>query len=498
MAEESPLKIGEYKIEAGPFKPTWESLQKYECPNWFKDAKFGIWAHWGPQAVPQAGDWYARNMYMEGSEQYKYHLEHYGHPSKFGYKDILPLWKAENFDPESLIKLYIKTGAKYFTVLGVHHDNFDCWDSLYNKWNSVNIGPKKDIVGMWRQAASKEGIRFGLTEHLERSYSWFNTNKGKDSEGPYAGIPYDGNNPEYADFYHQQHDDMNRAYPKNPPEWIKWQWYARVKDLLEKYHPDLLYTDGGIPFGEIGLAMIANFYNNNIKLNNGALEAVYNLKDRREDDRRESLSRGEYMDGVGVQDVERGVTTEISPEPWQTDTCIGDWYYRKNMKYKTAETVIHMLADIVSKNGNLLLNFPLKPDGSLDDECERVAKDIGDWMAVNSEAIYGTRPWRKFGEGLTRAAGGHFNEIAVTYTSEDFRFTKRENTLYAICLAWPEDGWVTVKSLAADGINEKVANVELLGFQESLRWEQTSSGLQIFMPREKPCDIAWSLKIKLA
>ncbi len=488
----------EYPVAKGPFKPEWDSLKQYTCPDWFRNAKFGIWAHWGPQAVSGAGDWYARNMYMEGHPQYQYHCEHYGHPSEFGYKDIVKLWKAEAFDADALIQLYKKAGARYFVALAVHHDNYDCWNSRYHRWNSVNIGPGKDIVGMWREAALKHGLAFGVTEHLARSYNWFNTNKGCDQKGPYAGVPYDGNDPEYVDFYFPPHEDTNHAYPVNPPESWKQLWYMRIKDLVETYQPDLLYTDGAVPFGEVGRTMIANFYNNNIAWHDGKLEAVYTLKDMRGHDRRSHLSHGEYVEGIGIQDMERGVVDDIRPEPWQTDTCIGGWYYNKFIEYKTAETVIHMLVDIVSKNGNLLLNFPLRPDGTLDEKAMKVVEGITQWMAINSEAIYDTRPWRIFGEGPVRSSGGLFNEDKLEYTSRDFRFTRRGDILYATCLAWSKDGRVRIESLGQGGNAERVMTVELLGCPSPVSWEQDADGLQIDLPEEKPCDYAWVFKIRLA
>jgi alpha-L-fucosidase len=486
----------ERDITEGPFKPEWESLKNYKCPEWFRDAKFGIWAHWGPQAVPGAGDWYARQMYVEGHEQYKYHIEHYGHPSKFGYKDILPLWKAENFDPDALMQLYKKAGAKYFTGLAVHHDNFDCWNSAYHKWNSVNMGPKKDIIGLWKKAAAKHGLYFGVTEHLERTYSWFNTNKGKDSEGPYAGVPYDGNDPEFEDLYLEPHEDSNYAYPANPSKAWQRAWFMRMKDLVEKYQPDLLYTDGGVPFGKVGLSMISNFYNNSIKAHNGLLEAVYAVKDMRRNDMIEKTYHGEYQEGIGVLDVERGVIGGMRMEPWQTDTCIGEWFYKKGFQYKTDTAIIHMLVDIVSKNGNLLLNFPLQGDGTLDEESLNVVHGISEWMAVNGEAIYGTRPWKVFGEGPVQAPGGFFNENVVSYTPMDFRFTTKGDILYAIFMTWPDNGFLTVKSLAADGHNAKVCKVSLLGFQGELSWEQHSEGLRLYLPEGKPCKSAWTLKVE--
>jgi alpha-L-fucosidase len=231
------------------FEPTWDSLKQYRCPDWFRDAKFGIWAHWGPQCAPMVGDWYARQMYLQGHPQYEHHVRTYGHPSKVGFKDIIELWKGEKFDPAALIDLYKGAGARYFISMGVHHDNFDLWNSKHHRWNAVNFGPRRDIVGAWKRAAEAVGLRFGVTEHLERSWSWFNTNKGCDSYGPYAGVPYDGNDPAYEDLYFPQHDDTSYAYPANPPEaWTK-GWLQRIQDLVDSYEPDLLYSDGAVRRG---------------------------------------------------------------------------------------------------------------------------------------------------------------------------------------------------------------------------------------------------------
>jgi alpha-L-fucosidase len=259
-------------LDAAPatFEPTWESLKQYRVPDWFRDAKLGMWAHWGPQCVPETGDWYARNLYIEDSPQYLYHVKTYGHPSKVGYKDIVKLWKAEKFDPDTLIQRYKRAGARYFTAMGVHHDNYDCWNSKHHRWNAAKVGPNKDIVGMWKNAAVKHGLRFGVTEHLERSYSWFNVNKGADKKGPLAGVPYDGNDPRYRDLYFEPHADNNSHYPVNPPEHWKREWFDRISDLVDSYQPDLLYTDGGMPFGEYGRRLAAHFYNQNAKRHGGA------------------------------------------------------------------------------------------------------------------------------------------------------------------------------------------------------------------------------------
>jgi alpha-L-fucosidase len=464
------------EIEKGPFDSTWVSLEKYKCPEWFRDAKLGIWGILGPQSVPEAGDWYARNMYIEGHRQYKSHLEHYGHPSRVGYKEIIAQWKAEHFDPDRLIERYRNAGAKYFVVLANHHDNVDCWNSTYHAWNSVNIGPKKDIVGLWAEAVKKQGLRFGVSEHLARSYSWFNTNKGSDTNGPYAGIPYDGNDPRFADLYFPPHPDTVFTYPKNPPEWWTRQWFWRMRDLIDTYQPDLMYSDGGIPFGEVGRSLFAHFYNANTRWHGGTLEAVYNIKDMSD-----RGTHGDYRRGVGIQDVERGGLDQISPEPWQTDTCIGDWYYKTGYTYKTSQQVIAMLADVVSKNGNLLLNIPLRHDGTIDVQEEKVLDEMGKWMAVNGEAIYGTRPWKVFGEGPERRGGKRFTEkIFAQMTAEDIRFTTKNAALYAIVLGWPATGKMFLRSLPdADG---NVNHVALLGYDGDLAWEQDAKGVHVVLP----------------
>ncbi len=484
-------------IEQGKFNATPESLMSYECPEWFKNAKFGIWSHWGPQCVPMQGDWYARNMYIEGHPQHEYHQKNYGHQSEFGYKDIIKLWKAENFDADKLMQLYKRVGAKYFVSLASHHDNFDCWDSKHHKWNSVNYGPRKDIVGLWKEAADKAGLNFGVTVHHERSYSWFSTNKGSDTKGEYKGVPYDGNLFEYEDLYYENHRDSNFGYPKHPSYQFVKGWYDRVSDLVEKYNPDLLYTDGAIPFDVVGRSAVANFYNHNIKANGGNLQAVYNLKDCREREKKTGRIYGEYYEGCGVEDIERGVVKDINPMPWQTDTCIGGWYYKEGIEYKTAAAVIKMLVDIVSKNGNLLINFPLRPDGTLDEKEIEVAEGIADWMSVNSECIYDTRPFTHFGEGPETTAGGEFNETEIDYTSENYRFTTKGDNIYAICLGWPDSGEFIVKSFGKKAFAKDIKSVEILGCKEDLKWTVTENFLIVNTPKEKPCKTAYVIKVNV-
>ena len=472
----------EQKIADGPYKPDKDSLKQYQCPEWFRDAKFGIWAHWGPQSVPMEGDWYARGMYEPGNRYYKHHLETYGHPSEFGYKDIIPLWKAEKWDPDRLMALYKKAGAKYFVSMGTHHDNFFLWNSKLHKWNAVNMGPHRDVVGDWQKAAKKQGLYFGVSEHLGASFTWFQSSHRADKEGPKAGVPYDGANPEYQDLYHFPAEPGDTGWYSKNPRWQQ-QWYDEIKELVDNYRPDLLYSDGGVAFGnEVGLSMIAHLYNANAAQHNGKAEAVYNCKQK--------------SDGRWVEDLERGIMPKIEPYPWQTDTSIGDWFYNKNWKFRPVSWVIHMLVDNVSKNGNLLLNVVQRPDGSLDPEVEQMLEQLAQWSAVHGEAIFGTRPWLVYGESAVKVKGGAFKED-FKYTAKEIRFTVKGPTLYAIALGWPEDGKLAVRSLAkpaGEDIN-KIAQVSLLGYDGKVEWQQTAEGLIVTMPAQKVSDFTCALRI---
>jgi alpha-L-fucosidase len=480
-----------------PFEGTRHSLQSYRIPQWFRDAKFGIWAHWGPQSATEEGDWYARNMYMQGSEQYRLHVEHYGHPTKVGYKDIVGDWKAAKWDPDHLMDLYKKAGAKYFVSMGVHHDNFDLWDSKYNRWNSVKVGPLKDVVGTWANAARNHGLRFGVSEHLWISYKWWGVSHGSDKTGPLAGVPYDGVDPNYADLYH---DADSARFSSGDFEWndngipdsFKRHYLDRITDLIDKYHPDLLYTDGHLPFEDVGLKMVAHLYNVSAALHGGVTEAVYNSKDPID-----------CVTGTCALDHERGVADGIAPNPWQTDTCIGQWHYKRGQQYKSAKKVIDLLTDIVSKNGNLLLNFPLPNSGELDYE-EKVTLDgVTKWMEVNSEGIYSTRPWKIYGEGPStkvKIATGNFNEDKQKdLTSEDVRFTAKGSTVYAFVLGWPEkEAVVSALGLASDQAPGNIRSVELLGHPGKLDWKQDEASLRVKVPPEELSDIGITLKVELA
>jgi len=479
LASSSMLRGQDLPITAGPFKSADSSFKHYQYPAWFRDAKFGIWAHWGPQAVPRQGDWYARNIYVEGSEQNKYNVAHYGHPSKFGYKDIIPLWKAEKWDPEKLMELYKRAGAKYFVSMGTHHDNFFLWNSSVHRWNAVQMGPHKDVVGLWQKAAKRNGLKFGVSEHLGASFTWYQPAHGADTAGPYKGVPYDGNDPQYADLYHPKAAADDRGWLSNNPEWHL-EWYKSIKELVDNYHPDLLYSDSGFPFGDVGRAMLANFYNGNIAFNHGVMTAVYNCK--------------QPSQGMWVQDLERGVQDSISPYPWQTDTSIGDWFYRTGQTYKSATDIIQMLVDIVSKNGNLLINIVQTPEGDLEPDMLNTLDDIGKWTAANGEGIYGSRPWKIFGERPANAStvkAGNFNEGQVKYTAEDIRFTCNGKKLYAFLLGTPA-GDIRIISLGkSSAINaQKILSVRLLGSKEKIQWQQEADALVIKKPVNLP---AWKV-----
>lgn len=479
---------GRLDVAPGRFEPTEESLKTYRTPEWFRDAKLGSWSHWGPQAVPRQGDWYARFMYVPGHPHYDHHVKTYGHPSESGYKDIIPLWKAEKFDPEALMDKYAAAGAKYFVSMGVHHDNFDLWKSRHHRWNATAMGPKRDIVGAWKAAAKRRGLRFGVSEHLGASYTWWHPNHLYDQFWPKLGVRYDGADPRYADLYH---DNRDEPYLNTPASWYtknaKFQahWFERIRDLVDSYQPDLLYSDGGLPFGEVGRSLLAHLYNSRMA-RNGELQAVYASKD---------WGPGEFHKEWGVQDVERGVLKGINPLPWQTCTSNGDWFYSEHDKYKTAAEVITMLADIVSKNGNMLLNIVQYPDGSLPPESAQLLAELAVWMKVNSEAIHGTRPWKVNGEGPTEAAAGMFKE-KVDYTARDIRFTTKDQTLYAIALGQPA-GTTTISALATGNRFDarRVQRVRLLGHRAPISFRQTNSALVIDVPGMLPTRHATVFKI---
>ncbi|WP_370477855.1 alpha-L-fucosidase [Tamlana flava] len=491
----SSCKKTDKKTQIAKFEPTWESLKQYETPEWFKDAKFGIWAHWGPQCQPEAGDWYGRHMYSQGHWQYNHHLEHYGHPSGFGFKDVINDWKAEKWDPEKLVALYKRAGARYFFAMGNHHDNLDLWNSKHQEWNSVAVGPKKDILSGWAKAAKNNDLRFGVSIHSSHAWRWYESSRMADTEGEYKGIPYDGNLTK-ADGKGKWWEglDPQNLYAQNHPLSLdseniesifeQWDWqngatapseeycanfYNRTMDMIDQFHPDLIYFDDTAlplwPISNVGLDLASHYYNSNMERNNGNLDAVIFGKILT-DEQKECM----------VWDVERGAPNDIEEKHWQTCTCIGAWHYDRGVydrnEYKSSKTVMQMLVDIVSKNGNLLLNIPVRGDGSIDELELNIVDGITKWMDINSEGIYATRPWHIYGEGPKAESSNPikdqgFNEgKGAPYTAKDVRFTKKGNALYAFVMENPkEKEEITIKSLATESpyYQTDFKKVELLG-----------------------------------
>jgi alpha-L-fucosidase len=502
-------------VAPGKFQPTWDSLKQYQCPEWFRDAKFGIWAHWGPQCQPEDGDWYARGMYQTGGGQYKFHTNHYGSPMEFGFKDVIHEWKAQNWDPDKLVALYKRAGAQYFFAMANHHDNFDNWDSKYQPWNSVAVGPKKDLIGGWAAAARKYGLRFGVSVHAAHAWSWYEPAQdydGKLTKADGEGKWWDGLDPQ--DLYAQNHQPSPN-YRNAGSIHGRWNWgngvsipdqaycdkfYNRTVDLINKYRPDLIYFDDTAlplwPISDAGLKIAADFYNRNNQWHGTNDDGVLFGK----------ILTPEQQKCM-VWDIERGQANEIEPYPWQTDTCIGGWHYSRSEyernRYKSAATVIQMLADIVSKNGNLLLNIPVRGDGTIDEKELKVVEGIADWMDVNKECIFGTRPWKVFGEGPASAgakltAQGMNEGKGKPLTAGDVRFTEKDSTLYAIVLGAPTNG-VSIKSLgkSAKLLEQKIQKITLLGSDEWIEWEQGDGALTILQPKNLPNKFAIVFKIAL-
>ena len=510
-------------ITEGPFKADWNSLTNYQTPEWFRDAKFGIWAHWGAQCEPEHGDWYARKMYMPGDPDYISHIAEYGHPSTNGFKDVIHEWKAANFDPDKLLAFYKANGAKYFMALANHHDNFDNFNSKYQPWNSVAIGPHKDLIGGWAKAARKNGLRFAVSVHASRAWSWYEPAQGADKDGPFAGVPYDGkltkadgkglwwDGLDPQDLYAQNHTpgtsldwDWNPAKGSSVPDAAYMTiFFLRTKQLWDDYQPDMVYFDDSVlPFhgvtDGIGLNLAAHFYNSSIQMH-GRNEAVMTAKMLNQTQRK-----------AMVYDIERGKAESILPLPWQTDTCVGSWHYDRaifeNHQYKSAASVIPMLADIVSKNGNLMLSVPLQRDGTPDADEIKIVNDIGAWLKVNGEAIYATRPWKIYGEGPSTVVaekgqfGGQTDVQNKPFTAGDIRFTQSKDgkKLYAIVLAFPADGKVTVQSLASNSLNwpGEISSVHLLGTHGKLKFSRDEGGLHVMLPELQSGKIAFALKIQ--
>jgi alpha-L-fucosidase len=469
------LRTADEVIAHGPFQANWVSLDHYQIPKWYLDAKLGIFIHWGVYSVPAFGsEWYPREMYLQGSATFKHHVATYGPQNKFGYKNFIPMFKAEKFDPMAWAKLFKAAGAKYVVPVAEHHDGFAMYDSDLTTWCAAKMGPKRDIIGELAQAVRKEGLIFGLSTHREEHWWFYN-----------GGMQFDSDvrDPKYYSLY-------GPAAPENVPPTKAFldDWLARDCELVDKYHPQIVWFDWWIntpAFRPYLQRFAAYYYDRAAQWHKGV---VINYK------------YAAFPPQAAVLDLERGEMEGIRPRFWQTDTSISNnsWGYVTQQDFKTPEQVVHELVDIVSKNGCLLLNIGPKSDGTIPQEEVDVLLNMGKWLKINGEAIYGTRPWVIYGEGPTRVKGGAFSDTSHSaYTPEDIRFTTKGNTLYAIVMAWPQDGVVRIRSLGTDArfATGSVRSIQLLGSSARLHWEQTSDALVVQLPSQKPCDYAYTLKI---
>ena len=493
-------------VAKGLYEPNWASLKKYRCPDWFQDAKFGIFMHWSINSVVPGGNdgWYGRNMYLQKGapwgNAYAFHVANYGHPSKFGYKDLIPLWKAEHFDPTALVALYKQAGARYIVPVGVHHDNFDCYASTYQPWNSVNMGPKRDIVGEWEKATRKAGLRFGASSHSDRAWGWHEFSRSADTEGPLKGVPYDGvqTKADGNGKWWQGYDPVDlygpvlkpggwRAQDKADTERYNTAWLNRTLELVNKYQLDLLYFDSGMPMGDLGLKVTASLYNNGMK--HGRDEAVLNIK-------------WNPPRAACVEDLEKGLSGVIRPFPWQLDASINNmWFADKLPLELTAAQIVHTLTDCASKNGNLLLNVALKADGTLDPAERTRLLEVGAWLAINGEAIYNTRPTHLWGEGPTIVKSWlSVDKKLPAFTARDIRFTANGDTLYAIVMRTPQ-GKAHIQALrrGAGVFDGVIKNVQILGCNQPVSWIQDDTALHVTLPaslsKKATSDLGVGLKI---
>ena len=469
-------------LSAQKYKPEWTSLKAHPNPQWFNDAKFGIYFHWGPYTVPEFGnEWYSRNMYRPDHPDHAHELLIHGPLQSFGYKDLIPLFTGEHFDPDELADLIVRAGARYAGPVSEHADGFSMWNSAVNPWNAVRMGPHRDVVGEMAAAIRKRHLRFIATFHHQWLWAWYPTFNAK----------LDTGNPKYAQLYGPPVSEAAWNYQSQsgliPDDAFCQRWEAKVKEVIDQYHPDLLYFDSrlGNIAGKYRKDFLAYYYNRSAAANR---DVVVTYKDH-------DLERG-----TAILDLERGRMSALTSFKWMTDDAIGwkSWSYVEGENYKSPNRLVDELVDIVSKNGNLLLDIGPKADGSIPGEVKTCLLAIGQWLKVNGEGIYGTRPWTTLGEGPTQVQGGTFGEKNIKdFTSHDIRFTRKNNTLYAIVLAWP-DGPVVIKSLATGAampFRTKIGHIQLLGSAAPVHWSQTAQGLSVRMPRQKPGDYAFVLKL---
>lgn len=506
-------------ITPGPFAPTWQSIESHypdSATQWLRDAKFGIWVHFGPQSAGESGDWYARNLYKQGHRAYANHTARYGHPSETGYKEVLRDWNPSALDPARLTRLYKQAGARFLMIQGVHHDNYDLWDSRFQPWNSVNIGPHRDLLREWADACRREGMRYGVTFHHEYTWWWWQTAFGADREGNRAGIPYDGHltaadgKEKWWEGYDprmlygidlRQYESVDSCAHTgwSPPKagifgrhtayarWFATQWALRIMDVTSRYDPDFIYTDGTVqgPFTGDGTGtgykanamqtVMADYYNRQLA-SRGKVDAFSIIKFRRPTNGAVNTAEFDFPDSI------------VDSQPWIREAPVGDWFYAPGFTYDSG-MMIRFIIEAIARDGNVALNICLRPDGSIDDACVEMLEQTGRWMATNGAAVYGSRAWTTFGEGqrvdgrLRTLPGGHLGKrhAEFTFSTEDFRFTRgRDGHLYAFCMTVPDPGQeLLIKSLVG---HHAIDSVSLLGYDGSIRWEQTADGLRITYP----------------
>lgn len=518
-------------IASGPFKPNWESIEKNYpgTPQWLREARIGFWVHFGPQAAGESGDWYARNMYKQGHTAYNNHLTRFGHPSEVGYKDVLHSWKPDKLNPQALTELYKKAGARFLMIQGVHHDNYDLWNSRYQPWNSVNVGPKRDILGEWVKACKENNMHYGVTFHHEYTWWWWQTAFGADKKGKKSGIPYDahltladgkgkwweGLDPrrlygidlrEYDSVEEKANTDWSS--PKDGiftrhldyAKWYATQWALRIMDVVENYDPDFIYTDGITqgPFVGNGTGtgykcnamatVLADFYNRALQ-RRGEVNTFSIIKFRKPTNGTVNTAEFAFPDSI------------ITSQPWIREAPVGDWFYSPGFIYD-ANTVIRFIVEAICRDGNVALNIPLRPDGSIEDACIKMLEEVGRWLDISGQAVYGSCAWNTLGEGdmidgkLRTMPGGNlgWEHANFQYSAHDIRFTiGKDGKLYAFCLGTPQAGMrINIKTLAA---GKRIKDVRLMGYEGKLKWKQTNDGLRIDCPRKLPTQYVLTFQI---
>jgi alpha-L-fucosidase len=476
----------------GPFAADWDSLGAYRVPDWFRDAKFGIFIHWGVYSVPAYGnEWYSHNMYLQGNDAFKHHVTTYGAQSKFGYKDFIPLFRAERFDAGDWVDLFVRAGARYIVPVAEHCDGFAMYDSSFTDWDAAKMGPKRDVVGELAVATRKRGLHFGVSSHRAEHWWWYNDGLKFDS---------DVRDPRYTSLYGPAQPTVlpgeYGAKDPDPDHLEKWlppdaafldDWLARSTEIVDKYHPDFMYLDWwiGQPAFQPYLQRFAAYYYNQAARQQQGVVLTYKMHD--------------FPENAAVLDLERGKLDALRLLPWQTDTSVSihSWGYVQNDEYRSAKSLISELVDVVSKNGNLLLNVGPKADGTIPEQARAVLLQIGAWLQVNGEAIYGSRPWILYGEGPTKVTSSAKYTDSQTYTSEDIRYTTHNDMLYAIALGWPETGELRLRSLwrGTPYLSGQVCSVQLLGSSEKLVWTQRVDGLRIQLPQTKPDEPVFTFRI---